>query len=170
VAQESANTVSVIDTATNTITATVPVGSTPRGVAITPSGTSAYAVNSLSNTVSVIDIATNTVTATIPVGETPLFIAFPKPQSAQDPIASLIAQVEALIAGGTLTQNQGDGLIDKLNHIRLKLDNDRTDVACNQLSAFISQVNAFIKSGALTQTQGQSLKDAANALKISLGC
>ena len=127
-------------------------------------------MNSLSNTVSVIDTATNTVTATIPVGESPLFIAFSKTQSPQDQIASLIAQVEALIAGGTLTQNQGDGLIDKLNQIRLKLDNDRTDAACNQLSAFINQVNAFINSHALTQGQGQSLKDAAHAVKTSLGC
>jgi len=61
-------------------------------------------------------------------------------------------------------------LIDKLNQIRLKLDNDQTDVACNQLSSFISQVNAFINSRTLTQTQGQSLINAANALKTSLGC
>ncbi|HKG59030.1 MAG TPA: hypothetical protein VKB05_04560 [Pyrinomonadaceae bacterium] len=61
-------------------------------------------------------------------------------------------------------------MIDKLNQIRLKLDNDQTDVACNQLSSFISQVNAFINSRTLTQTQGQSLINAANALKTSLGC
>ena len=36
------NTVSVIDTATNTVTATVPVGSYPIGVAVTPDGTKVY--------------------------------------------------------------------------------------------------------------------------------
>jgi YVTN family beta-propeller protein len=36
VANKDSNTVSVIDTATNTVVATVPVGSAPIGVAITP--------------------------------------------------------------------------------------------------------------------------------------
>ncbi len=62
------NTVSVIDTATNTVTATIPVGIDPYGVAVTPDGSKVYVANVGSNTVSVIDTATNTVTATIPVG------------------------------------------------------------------------------------------------------
>ncbi len=62
------NTVSVIDTATNTVVATIPVGQGPWEVAITPDGTRAYVTNAFSNTVSVIDTATNTVVATIPVG------------------------------------------------------------------------------------------------------
>src|SRR5918993_1225982 len=53
----SDNTVSVIDTATNTVTTTVSVGAGPRGVAITPGGAFAYVAN-LSGTVSVIDTAT----------------------------------------------------------------------------------------------------------------
>ena len=39
------NTVSVIDTASNTVVATVAVGSMPRGVAITPDGTRVYVTN-----------------------------------------------------------------------------------------------------------------------------
>ena len=38
VANETGNTVSVIDAATNTVTATVPVGAEPNGVAVSPSG------------------------------------------------------------------------------------------------------------------------------------
>jgi len=57
---------SVIDTSTNTVVATIPVGANPAGVAITPDGTRAYVANS-SGTVSVIDTSTNTVVATIPV-------------------------------------------------------------------------------------------------------
>src|SRR5262249_9937833 len=60
--------VSVIDTATNTVVATVGVGNSPLGVAITPDGARAYVTNYGSHTVSVIDIATNTVVATIGVG------------------------------------------------------------------------------------------------------
>ena len=62
------NTVSVIDTATNTVIATIPVGNLPIGVAVTPDGSKVYVTNAISNTVSVIATATNTVIATIPVG------------------------------------------------------------------------------------------------------
>ena len=69
------NTVSVIDTATNNVTATVPVGTYPCGVAVTPDGTKVYVANNGSNTVSVIDTATNNVTATVPVGSYPRGVA-----------------------------------------------------------------------------------------------
>ena len=39
------NTVSVIDTATNTVTATVTVGTNPRGVAVSPDGKKVYVAN-----------------------------------------------------------------------------------------------------------------------------
>ena len=64
----SSNTVSVIDTATNAVVATVPVGRGPEGVAVHPAGTRVYVGNLDSNTVSVIDTATNSVIATVPVG------------------------------------------------------------------------------------------------------
>lgn len=60
------NTVSVINTATNTVIATIPVGASPDQVTILPDGTFAYVTNQVDNTVSVIDIATNMVIATIP--------------------------------------------------------------------------------------------------------
>ncbi|MDH6284901.1 YncE family protein [Prescottella agglutinans] len=69
------NSVSVIDTATNTVTDTVPVGEQPRGVAITPNGARAYVTNGYGNSVSVIDTATNTVTDTVPVGSAPNGVA-----------------------------------------------------------------------------------------------
>lgn len=55
-----------IATATNTVAATVTVGSAPSQVAITPNGAYAYVTNRLSNTTSVIATATNTIVATIP--------------------------------------------------------------------------------------------------------
>ncbi len=54
----------MIDTATNTVTATITVGNGPRSVAITPDGALAYVTNFGADTVSVIDTATNTVTTT----------------------------------------------------------------------------------------------------------
>jgi YVTN family beta-propeller protein len=71
----SGNNVSVIDTATNTLAATVPVGSFPIDAAVHPEGTFVYVVNTVGNSVSVIDTATNTVTATVPVGTDPFGVA-----------------------------------------------------------------------------------------------
>lgn len=68
---EARNTVSVIDTATNKVTATVNVGHHPSKVAISPDRTKVYVANSGSDTVSVIDAASNTVTATVDIGASP---------------------------------------------------------------------------------------------------
>ncbi len=65
------NTVSVINVATNTVTATIAVGAQPQGVSVSPDGNKVYVANYGSNTVSVINTATNTVTATITVGSQP---------------------------------------------------------------------------------------------------
>jgi len=59
VANQISHDVSVINTATNMIVGPpIPVGTTSRGVAITPDGTSAYVANQGSNNVTVIDTAT----------------------------------------------------------------------------------------------------------------
>src|SRR5688572_6275626 len=54
------NSVSVIDTATHTVIATVTVGLSPVGVAVTPNGAFVYVTNGGDNNVSVINAATNT--------------------------------------------------------------------------------------------------------------
>jgi YVTN family beta-propeller protein len=75
VTNQNSNTVSVINTATNTVSATVTVGSGPEGVAVSPNGATAYVANKDSNTVSVIDTTINTVSATVPVGSSPRGVA-----------------------------------------------------------------------------------------------
>jgi YVTN family beta-propeller protein len=55
VANAGSNTVSVIDGTTNTVVATVTVGTTPFGVAVNPTTNRIYVTNSGSNTVSVIE-------------------------------------------------------------------------------------------------------------------
>jgi YVTN family beta-propeller protein len=80
------NAVSVIDTATNTVSATIPVGLSPEGVAVKPDGSKVYVANVNPGTVSVIDTATNTVIATIPVGMAPVaFGVFIQPPRAGQP-------------------------------------------------------------------------------------
>jgi YVTN family beta-propeller protein len=75
VANTTASSLSVIDTATNTVVATVPVGRGPQGVAVNPAGSLVYVTNNGSNTISIIDTATNEVTATVPVGVGPFGVA-----------------------------------------------------------------------------------------------
>src|SRR5574341_1501040 len=77
---ETGGTVSVIDTTTDTVVATVNVGSRPVDLAITPAITpdssKVFVSNFLSNTLSVIDVQANSVIATIPnVGPGPSFIS-----------------------------------------------------------------------------------------------
>jgi YVTN family beta-propeller protein len=74
------NTVSVIDTSTNTVTATVDTGDCPNGITVSPDGKKVYVANGVSypsnkGTVSVIDSTTNTVTATVSIGSYPSDIA-----------------------------------------------------------------------------------------------
>jgi YVTN family beta-propeller protein len=69
------DTVSVIDTETNKVTATIPVGNGPLGAAVIPNGRKVYVTNTGSDTVSVIDTAKNKLTATIPVGNEPFGVA-----------------------------------------------------------------------------------------------
>ena len=75
VANQFDNTVSVIDTATNTVVASILVGDAPHGIAVTPNGAFAYVANLSSNNVSVISAATNSVVATVAVGSLPVAVA-----------------------------------------------------------------------------------------------
>src|SRR5438105_338088 len=77
VTNRGSDTVSVLDTATNTVIATIPVGvgRVPEEVAITPDGAHAYVTNGGFDTVSVLDTATNTILTTIPVGTVTMGVA-----------------------------------------------------------------------------------------------
>lgn len=69
------NTVAVIDTSTDAVTATVTVGRAPFAIAVTPNNAKAYVANSADDTVSVIALGNDTVTATLNVGTQPVAIA-----------------------------------------------------------------------------------------------
>ncbi|AKB25522.1 collagen triple helix repeat domain protein [Methanosarcina sp. MTP4] len=75
ITNSESNNVSVINTSTNNVTATVPVGNCPWGVAVAPDGKKVYVVNHRGDNVSVIDTATNKVIATVPVGSYPWGVA-----------------------------------------------------------------------------------------------
>ena len=71
----SGTNISVVDTATNSIVATVPVGFGSVGIALNSAGTRVYVTRPFSNSVTVVDATANTVIAAMPVGSGPLGIA-----------------------------------------------------------------------------------------------
>ena len=101
VANSSANHVAVIDTVTNTVTATIPVGPAPVSVAVSPNREFVYVANAGGNSVSVIDTATSTVVATVPVGSTPFGIAL-SPDGAVAYVANLRGNTVSVIDTATL--------------------------------------------------------------------
>jgi YVTN family beta-propeller protein len=71
--QSPANTLAVIDTATNTVVRNpITFGLDPHVAVVTPKGDFVYVTNLGSNSVSVMETAHNTVVATIPVGKSHL--------------------------------------------------------------------------------------------------
>ncbi len=104
VANETGNTVSVVDTGSQTVTATVPVGSTPYALAISPDGGLLYVADYGSSAVSVIDTTTDLVTATIATGANPGGLAV-SPDGATLYVSTFGASV--VTAYDTATDSQG---------------------------------------------------------------
>ena len=68
------NQVYVIDTRTNTVVTTVPVGLRPNGIGVTPDGTRVLVANSADRSISVIDTSTNQVVQTLSLGGAPAYL------------------------------------------------------------------------------------------------
>src|SRR5258707_12280095 len=71
VSNEKANTVSVIDTDSWTVTKTIKVGQRPRGIEFTRDGKSVMVAVGDDDTIQVIDAATQPIVATLPSGPEP---------------------------------------------------------------------------------------------------
>ncbi|MYT21227.1 beta-propeller fold lactonase family protein, partial [Streptomyces sp. SID7760] len=74
VANGLAGSLSVIDTADNTVTATIDVGDDPNGVAVSPDGSLVFVANRLSDTVSLVVPAVGGALS-VPVGDNPVGVA-----------------------------------------------------------------------------------------------
>jgi hypothetical protein len=87
----------------------------------------------------------------------------------QEAIHDIVAEVEALVEGGTLGSGQGNALMAKLDAAARSIDKGNVTPAINQLEAFINQMDAFIGAALVTPGEGQALVDAANGVIDSLG-
>ena len=96
------NNVAVVDTQTNAVIGTIPVGNEPVGVAVTPNGGTVYITNYQSGTISAIDTATNSVIATITGLGDPFGIAV-SPDGSTVYVANFIDGTVSVIATATDT-------------------------------------------------------------------
>src|SRR5260221_11276916 len=71
VPNERSGTVSVIDTASDQVVATIKTGGKPRGIAASPDGRRLYVSDQPSGSLVVVDLATREVSEHIPVGKAP---------------------------------------------------------------------------------------------------
>jgi uncharacterized repeat protein (TIGR01451 family) len=98
----------VINTATNAVVTTIPVGSSPFGVAVTPDGAFVYVANFNSSNVSVIGTATNTEVTRIAVGNNPAGIVL-TPDGAFAYVVNNQSQNVSVINTATNTEIDVDG-------------------------------------------------------------
>src|SRR6185369_6724440 len=125
----ASNDVSVIDTTSNTVVATIAVGPQPNGVAVTPNGERVYVSNFQADTVSVIDAATRAVVGTIGVGEEPVGIAI-SPDGTRVYVANRGANTVSVIDSATdqLVATVDSGVGPGSNGIALSPDGTRAYV------------------------------------------
>jgi YVTN family beta-propeller protein len=92
-----ASTVSVVDTSSNSIVATIPVGGFLRGVAVTPSGSRVYVASS-NGFIVAIDATSNMVTGSIPAGSEPAVIAIGPATLPGAPTLMAVAESEGSVS------------------------------------------------------------------------
>ena len=84
VANGNGSSVSMVDTSSNSVFATVPTGTIPTSVAITPDGARAYVTNEYSLSLSVIDLASNSIIKNMAyIGAYPFGVAIQPPAASQ---------------------------------------------------------------------------------------
>ena len=84
----------------NTVVATIPSGSNPNDIVVSPNNKTVYVASRGSNTVVVINATTNTMTTSIPVGNTPNGIAI-TPDGTKVYVTNFLADTVSVIDTAT---------------------------------------------------------------------
>jgi YVTN family beta-propeller protein len=142
----ASNSVSVIDTTTNTVVATVPVGVGPAAIDINPSGTFAYTANA-GGGVSVISTAINAVVATVSVGPSPQGVAV-SPNGTFAYVANSLGNTVSVI--DTATNTVTGTITVGTAPIFIAFTPD-------PVAALIAQLQELIDSGSLSEKEGAAL-------------
>jgi YVTN family beta-propeller protein len=162
VVNSGSNTVTPIDTSTNTAGPPIAVGNTPEGIAITPDGTTAYVTNFGDGTVTPINTATNTAGPPIAVGIHPYGIAItPNGTTAYVTNATGIGTVTPI---NTAANTAGPPIVnigDTPTGIAIT-PNGATAYVTNQLEGFVTPINTA------TNTAGPQIGGFSNSFGIAI--
>jgi len=153
ISNNASNSVSVINTISNTVVTAVTVGQAPFGIAISPDGSKVYVANIVSNTVSVIAAATNTVLTTINVGTFPYAIAM-SPDGSTIYVANDGSNNVSVISTATNTVTNTITVGNTPYAIAISADGSRVYVA-NNLSFNVSVINTATQKVISTITVGR---------------
>jgi YVTN family beta-propeller protein len=108
VVSQGPGTLSLIDPASDSVSAVVKVGTLPHWVSVTPDGRFAYVTNESSNDVSVVDLSARKTVATIPVGNAPRKMVI-QPAAVRTTISGFTFQdTISVVAGSTVTWTNAD--------------------------------------------------------------
>jgi len=164
VAHTSQNLVTVIDTATGTVTGTILVGAAPTRVAMTRDGTRAYVTNRDSNSVSAIDTASDAVIETIPVGDSPTYLAV-TPDGKRLYVMTASGVVE--VVDTTLGTIAGTITVGSSGDIAITPDGTRAYVAAGLVYVLDTATNAVLKSFPAETATIPSVTNTATSVAIS---
>ncbi len=123
------NTLTIIDTDTDTVVRTVGVGAAPQDVIVDGSGGNVYVVNQDGNSVSVLDARTETVIRTVPVGTSPWRIAagadrvLTLNQNGDSPDSVTITTQEETLAGTSIATDWYHAAFDHYFHSADEVEN-----------------------------------------------
>ena len=159
VSNSGSNEVSVIDTTTDSVVATIPVGDGPGWMAATADGTRIYVANFNSNNVSVVETLTNTVAATIAVGTGPTAITV-KPDGTRAYVANRGTHDVSVIDTATNTVIAAVPVGTDPGALDITLDGARLYVA-NRVSNDVSVIDSLSNTVLATVAVGALPHDVA---------
>lgn len=133
-----ANTLTVINTANNTVLNTMPIGQSPAGVAVKSDGSTVYVTGDNSGMISVISTATNTITGTISVTPNPSIMAISRDGS-RVYVSDVKANLISIISTATNTVT-GSIKTDSPVHMVLSPDGN-TLYAINENPGTVTAIN-----------------------------
>ena len=171
------NDVKVVNTATDTEVATIPVGASPQVIAASPNGARVYVgYFRTPGSLSVIDTATNLVTATIPLTGVPSGIAVSPdsstvyvtietdPRTSPDTVAVISASTNTVIG------NIGLGLLDSPHGIAVTPNGSEVYVAdsgVDQVTAINTATNAITARIAVTSAWQVAVAPSGSAVYLT---
>jgi hypothetical protein len=91
-------------------------------------------------------------------------------ETPQDLLSSLIADVNALIAQGSLSQSSANASLASLRTAQNSLNHGNTSATCGEVGAFINKAEQMTRTGKLSEADGQPLISTAEDLQSSIGC